>query len=142
MYNEDTITAIATPFGTGGIGIIRISGPEALVLAARVFRPYTSLDWSKARGFRAHYGHIVADGQTMDEGILLVMRAPRSYTGEDVVELQLHGGMLVLQRSLQLCLQAGARLAERGEFTERAFLNGRIDLTQAEAVDDLSLIHI
>ena len=137
MYNEDTIAAIATPFGTGGIGIIRISGSEALALAARVFRPYTPLDWSQVRGFRAHYGHIVADGQTMDEGIMLVMRAPRSYTCEDVVELLLHGGMLVLQLCLQLCLQAGARLAERGEFTERAFLNGRIDLTQAEAVDDI-----
>lgn len=136
MYKEDTIAALATPVGQGGIGIIRISGKEALSVAARVFRPHRG-EVDKLRGYQAAYGHIMEDGNIIDEAILLVMRAPKSYTGEDVAELQLHGGMLAVEAALTAVLRAGARAAERGEFTERAFLNGRLDLAQAEAVQDI-----
>ncbi len=133
MY-DDTITAIATPPGEGGIGIVRLSGREALSIVRRIFRPY------KPGPFRSHhvrYGHIVdpADGSVVDEALAVLMRAPNSFTREDVVELSCHGGPL--QRTLSLTLAAGARLAQPGEFTLRAFLNGRIDLTQAEATLDI-----
>lgn len=137
MYIRDTIAAIATAPGEGGIGIVRISGPEALAVAARLFQPAGNIDWQTVPGYTAHYGHIRDEQETVDECVLLVMRAPRSYTGEDTAELQIHGGTLVLRRVLQLCLQAGCRAAESGEFTERAFLNGRLDLAQAEAVQDI-----
>lgn len=135
MY-DDTITAIATPPGEGGIGIVRLSGREALSIVRRIFRPY------KPGPFRSHhvrYGHIVdpADGSVVDEALAVLMRAPNSFTREDVVELSCHGGPLPLQRTLSLTLAAGARLAQPGEFTLRAFLNGRIDLTQAEATLDI-----
>lgn len=136
MYREDTIAAIATPLGEGGIGIVRLSGAEAVAIAARVFRPRRG-DLLTAGGYTAHYGHLYDGDQVVDEGIALIMRAPRSYTSEDVAELQVHGGTTVLRRVLGLCLAQGARLAERGEFTERAFLNGRLDLAQAEAVQDI-----
>ncbi len=136
MYKEDTIVAIATPLGEGGIGIIRLSGIDAVAIAARLFRPKRG-DLATAGGYTAHYGHVVDGEDIVDEGIALIMRAPRSYTGEDVAELQMHGGMMVMRRVLGLCLAAGARTAERGEFTERAFLNGRLDLAQAEAVQDI-----
>ncbi len=136
MYREDTIAALATPVGQGGIGIVRISGREALQVAARVFQPRHGRV-TEMKGYRAAYGHIVENGQRVDEAILLVMRAPKSYTGEDVAELQLHGGMLAVEAALRAVLRAGARAAERGEFTERAFLNGRLDLAQAEAVQDI-----
>lgn len=136
MYIEDTIAAIATPLGEGGIGIVRISGKDALAVADRVFRPKSGV-LTEAAGYTAHYGHVV-DGETVvDEGIALVMRSPASYTGEDVVELQMHGGTMGMRRVLSCCLARGARMAERGEFTERAFLNGRLDLAQAEAVQDV-----
>jgi tRNA modification GTPase len=135
MY-DDTITAIATPPGEGGIGIVRLSGPDALPIARRLFRPY------KAGPFRSHrlrYGSIIdpSDDSVVDEALLALMRAPRSFTREDVVELSCHGGPLPLQRTLGLTLAAGARLAQPGEFTLRAFLNGRIDLSQAEATLDV-----
>lgn len=136
MYKEDTIAALATPVGQGGIGIIRISGREALQVAALVFTPLRG-QVEELAGYHAAYGHIVAQGRPIDEAILLVMRAPKSYTGEDVAELQLHGGMLAVEAALTAVLEAGARAAERGEFTERAFLNGRLDLAQAEAVQDI-----
>ncbi len=129
---NDTIAAIATAPGQGGVAIVRMSGPEAEAILLRLFRPA-----GKARTLTSHmltYGHIL-DGETViDECMAVLMRAPRSYTREDVAELQLHGGGFIAQRVLTLCLNAGARLADPGEFTRRAFLNGRIDLSQAEAV--------
>ncbi|HAG07539.1 MAG TPA: tRNA uridine-5-carboxymethylaminomethyl(34) synthesis GTPase MnmE [Peptococcaceae bacterium] len=135
----DTIAAIATPPGEGGIGIIRVSGPEALEVAGRVFRAARAGDWAEKPGYRMYYGHVVdaASGEVIDEVLLSVMRAPHSYTREDVVEINCHGGWMAVSRVLQAVLKAGARLAEPGEFTRRAFVNGRIDLTQAEAVLDI-----
>ena len=131
MTSQDTIAAIATAPGQGGVGIVRISGPEAEQVLSRVFRP------AKAAAPVSHmltYGHVMDGTEAVDECMAVLMRAPRSYTREDVAELQLHGGTYLCQRVLALCLQNGARLAEPGEFTRRAFLNGRIDLSQAEAV--------
>ncbi len=136
MYLEDTIAAIATPVGCGGIGIVRVSGPDASSIADIVFKKQGN---GGLESHRFYYGRIVgpADGSLIDEGMGVLMRAPRSYTREDVLELHCHGGYLVVQRVLEACLQAGARLSEAGEFTRRAFLNGRIDLCQAESIIDL-----
>lgn len=137
--DTDTIAAIATPQGRGGIGIVRISGNLALPIAAAIFRKKTGADFSQT-SHHLHYGHIIGnDGRKLDEVLLAVMKAPHTYTGEDVVEIQAHSGMIVLKRILELVLSKGARLAEPGEFTKRAYLSGRIDLTQAEAV--MELIH-
>lgn len=135
----DTIAALATAPGEGGIAIIRISGPEALTIAHRVFRPDRPPSSGALEGYRAYYGRVVDpdSGETLDEAIALVMRAPLSYTREDVAELHCHGGTAVLDRVLVTVLRNGARLAEPGEFTFRAFMNGRLDLAQAEAVIDL-----
>ena len=134
---EDTISQIATPQGTGGIGIIRVSGAEALRIARMVFRPVRG-PLGEIAPYTARYGNIVAaDGTTIDDGLLLYMRAPHSYTGEDVVELQCHGGAVVLREVLLRTWEAGARPAAPGEFTKRAFLHGRIDLTRAEGVMEL-----
>ncbi|HTE84256.1 MAG TPA: tRNA uridine-5-carboxymethylaminomethyl(34) synthesis GTPase MnmE, partial [Dehalococcoidia bacterium] len=129
---EDTITAIATPAGEGGIGIVRLSGNQAADIGARIFR-------GKLRDRRAVLGQVCdpVGGDVVDEALGLLMRAPRTYTREDTVELQAHGGPVALQRILGLTLREGARLAEPGEFTLRAFLNGRLDLAQAEAVLDV-----
>ena len=134
---EDTIAAISTPLGAGGIGVIRISGPQALTLAGKVFRRKGKTD--PLLSHRFYLGEIIRpEGQTvLDEVFLVFMRRPKTYTREDVVEIQCHSGPLVIEEILQAVLQSGARLAEPGEFTKRAFLNGRIDLTQAEAVIDL-----
>ena len=139
MHEEDTIAQIATARGAGGIGIIRISGSDAMSIAAKIFRPANaSLKLSELTPYRAIYGHIVTDaGESVDECLLLYMQAPHSYTAENVVELQCHGGAKLLASVLQLVVSAGARLAEAGEFTKRAFLNGRIDLTKAAAVMEL-----
>lgn len=131
---DDTIAAIATPIGVGGIGIVRLSGPAALPILKQLFRP--------PRPFTPRtltYGHIVepASGRVVDEVLAVWMPAPHTYTRQDIVEIDAHGGPAPLQRILDLCLQHGARLALPGEFTLRAFLNGRIDLAQAEAVADL-----
>ena len=136
MYKEDTIAAISTPSGEGGIGIVRVSGPEAPALAARLIR------FSGSGGLQSHrfsYGTLIdpATGETVDEVMAVLMRAPRSYTREDLLEIQCHGGSLLVQQVLGMVLRQGARLAEPGEFTRRAFLNGRLDLVQAEAVIDL-----
>ena len=130
-----TIAAIATPIGSGGIGVVRISGPAAVDVAARVFRP----DPSDMPSHTARHGSLVRHdtGEELDNAVLTVFRAPRSYTGEDVVEISCHGGIAVLRAALQVVMSAGARLAEPGEFTQRAFLNGKLDLAQAEAVNDL-----
>ena len=129
----DTIAAIATAQGPGGIGIVRVSGPGAIPIAQKLLRTKTPPDWEQLRGYNMLYGSL-AD---IDEAICLVFRSPRSYTGEDVVEFQCHGGLLVLRRALQAALDAGALPAGPGEFTCRAYLNGRMDLAKAEAVMQL-----
>src|SRR5438309_948434 len=136
---DDTIAAIATPLGEGGLAVIRLSGPEALAVADKSFVPAGkhSLKPSAAQTHTIHYGKIERAGRTVDEALLSVMRAPRTFTREDVVEITSHGGILAAKQVLDTVLANGARLAEPGEFTKRAFLNGRIDLTQAEAVADL-----
>ena len=136
MYANDTIAAIATPPGAGGIGIVRLSGPRAVAIAELLFSPGRTA--ASAESHRLRHGHIVdATGEPIDEALLVVMLAPHSYSGEDVVELQCHGSPVVLRLVLERCLEGGARLAEPGEFTKRAFLNGRIDLVQSEAVAEL-----
>ncbi len=139
MLLDDTIAAIATPIGESGLAVIRISGPDALAVADRCFVPAgrASLKPSAAPTHTIHFGHVVRNGQDIDETLAAVMRAPRTFTREDVVELTCHGGILPAKLVLDAVLAAGARLAEPGEFTRRAFLNGRIDLAQAEAVADL-----
>ncbi len=135
MYRRDTISAIATGPAAGGIAIVRVSGPEAGAIAAHVFRGFPI---DAAESHRLYPGRIVdAEGGVIDHGLAVVMRAPRSYTGEDVLELHCHGGVLVARAVLFATLAAGARAAERGEFTLRAFLNGKLDLAQAESVADL-----
>ena len=133
---NDTIAAIATAPGQGGVAIVRMSGPDAEGILAALFRPARSGD-SALTSHLLTYGHVVDDGAPVDECMAVLMRAPRSYTREDVAELQLHGGGYIAQKVLALCLRHGARLAEPGEFTRRAFLNGRVDLSQAEAVMSL-----
>lgn len=132
---NDTIAAISTPFGEGAIAILRLSGPEALGIADSLFRSKRKPSELPAR--YQQFGRIMEGAQVIDEVVLCVYRAPASYTGEDLVEIQCHGGILVTRKILQLLLLAGARSAEPGEFTQRAFLNGKMDLTQAEAVMDL-----
>ena len=134
MLYDDTIAAIATPAGEGGIGIVRVSGPDAPAILRRMFAPARPGAW---RPFRMRYGHVHnTDGARVDEALAVYMRAPHSFTAEDVVEISCHGGPLVVSRVLALALQYGARPAEPGEFTMRAFANGRIDLAQAEATLD------
>ncbi|MGE5255388.1 MAG: tRNA uridine-5-carboxymethylaminomethyl(34) synthesis GTPase MnmE [Hyphomicrobiales bacterium] len=139
-----TIAAIASPAGTGGISIIKISGPQAVAIASILFRSGSAeaTHGASGSGFQSHhlnYGHIIdpANGRTIDEVLLSVMKAPQTYTREDIVEINSHGSPAAVRAILELVLQSGARLAEPGEFTRRAFLNGRIDLTQVEAVCDL-----
>ncbi len=136
---DDTIAAIATPLGEGGLAVIRISGAHALTVADKTFVPLgnNSVKPSTAASHTIHYGKAVRAGQTVDEVLCAVMRAPRTYTREDVVEITCHGGILATKTVLDTVLESGARLALPGEFTQRAFLNGRLDLTQAEAVADL-----
>ncbi len=139
MYSlDDTIAAISTPIGQGGIGIVRMSGDEALPIATRIFAPQHPWQGEPASHY-LHYGHIVdpETGDVVDEVLLSYMEAPRTYTRQDIVEIDGHGGLVPLQEILSLCLDSGARMAREGEFTLRAFLNGRIDLTQAEAVADI-----
>ena len=134
MNHNDTIAAIATAPGEGGIGIIRISGPEAETILKNVFVRSGKRPEEAWESHRMAYGYLTDQGRTLDEGMAVIMRGPRSYTREDVAEIQLHGGSWVLQQALAICLDRGARLAEPGEFTKRAFLAGRIDLARAEAV--------
>ena len=132
---DDTIAAIATPLGEGGLAVVRVSGPKALGVADRSFRGAGVP--SEAESHTLHYGEIYRGEQKVDEVMLAVMRAPKTYTKEDVVEISCHGGLLPAKLVLDTLLENGARLAQPGEFTKRAFLNGRIDLAQAEAVVDL-----
>lgn len=134
----DTIAAIATAMSNSGIGIVRISGDEALEVADRIFRPKKgSRKVSDMETHTIHYGYVVDDEEVVDEVMLLIMKAPRSYTCEDTIEIDCHGGVLVMKKILETVLKYGARPAEPGEFTKRAFLNGRIDLSQAESVIDV-----
>ena len=137
MFEEDTIAAIATAPGMGGIGIVRISGPEAEKILKTLFRPAGVRTCEEWESHRLMYGRIADRDQILDECMAVIMRAPKSYTREDVAEIQSHGGTQVLQSILASVLKNGARLAEPGEFTRRAFLNGRIDLSRAEAVMSL-----
>lgn len=134
--DNDTIAAISTPVGEGGISIIRVSGDDAIAVAQKIYR---GKDLSKVHTNTINYGHIIDpdNGEEVDEVMVSVMRAPHTYTCEDVVEINCHGGLLATNRILQLVLSYGARMAEPGEFTKRAFLNGRLDLSQSEAVMDL-----
>ncbi len=137
MYH-DTIAAVGTAMSHSGIGIVRISGEDAVTVADRIFRfKKKKLSLSQVETHTIHYGYIMEEGKMIDEVLVSVMKGPHSYTAEDVVEINCHGGVLVMKRILELVLKNGARPAEAGEFTKRAFLNGRIDLSQAEAVIDL-----
>lgn len=138
MFQKDTIAAIATGSVNAGIGIIRISGTEAIAVADRIFRAKKQgKTVEQLPGYSALFGNVCDGDCVLDEAVCLVMRAPNSYTTEDVVELQCHGGRIMLQRILNLVLRSGARPAEPGEFTKRAFLGGRIDAAQAESVMDM-----
>jgi tRNA modification GTPase len=134
---HDTIAAVATGLSASGISIIRVSGDAAFGIGDAVFRAASGKKVSEMESFKAAYGFIEADGKTIDEVLLLKMKAPHTYTREDVIEIDCHGGIVVTKAVLEAVIAAGARPAEPGEFTKRAFLNGRIDLTQAEAVSDI-----
>ena len=137
MYKEDTIAAISTPHGTGGVGIIRISGGDAFRIAGNIF--FGKKQFNSIKSHTINYGKIIdtKNDLVLDEVLISKMEKPNTFTREDVVEINCHGGIVVLKKVLELCLEEGARIAEPGEFTKRAFLNGRIDLSQAEAVIDL-----
>jgi len=138
LYNPDTIAAIATPPGEGGVGIVRLSGSEVWRIADEIFEALDHVPVSDRGHGTFAYGKVTeAEGTEIDTGLALVMRAPKSYTCEDIVEIQGHGGAVGMRRILRRALEAGARMAEPGEFTKRAFLNGRIDLVQAEGIFDL-----
>ncbi len=137
MPISSTIAAIATPQAAGGIGIVRVSGEDALNVADNVFKASKGLLLSHSEGYRAYHGKVWDKGTAVDEAVCLVFRAPHSFTGEDTVEISCHGGLCILQRVLRAVLNAGAVPAQPGEFTKRAFLNGKIELAQAEAVMSL-----
>ena len=136
---DDTIVAIATALGEGSIGVIRISGPDALLIGKKVFLPKVNEDWYKRDNYKLVYGHVVEPNtkEIIDEVLLSVMRGPKSFTAEDIIEISCHGGIVPLRRVLEVVLKSGARLAEPGEFSKRAFINGRLDLAQAESIIDI-----
>ncbi len=131
---SDVIAAVSTPLAAGGIGVIRISGEGAIELAAKVVKTTSGKSLTSMKGYTAAHGKVYMENQAIDECVALVFRAPRSYTGEDTVEISCHGGVYVTKQVLRAVLEAGARTAEAGEFTKRAFLNGKMDLSEAEAV--------
>ena len=135
INEKDTIAAIATPQGNGAIGIIRISGNAAFKIVKKIF--HSKIDFDEIIPNSMVFGKIIEDSQVIDHVMMCKYVAPRSYTGENAVELNCHGGAFIIQKLLETVLNAGARLAQPGEFTQRAFLNGKIDLLQAEAVADL-----
>ncbi|MBQ9919636.1 MAG: tRNA uridine-5-carboxymethylaminomethyl(34) synthesis GTPase MnmE, partial [Clostridia bacterium] len=135
--NNSTIAAISTAQGLGGIGVIRISGDEAITIADKIFVKINGEKLREAKGYTAHFGHVFYNGEKIDECIATVFKAPHSYTGENVVELSCHGGTFVTKTVLRAVLDNGAISAQAGEFTKRAFLNGKLDLTEAEAVMDI-----
>ncbi len=132
-----TIAAIATGGNVGGIGVIRISGDNALCIAEKVFKSADGTPLSQIKGYTAKYGSVFSNGEAFDNAVALVFRSPKSYTGEDVVELSVHGGIFIVEKTLEAVFDAGASPAQAGEFTKRAFLNGKIDLAQAESVASL-----
>lgn len=134
---SNTIAAISTAQGEGGIGVIRISGESAIEIADKIFKNINNKKLTDMKGYTAAFGKVIFGGEEIDEAVALVFRAPHSYTGENVVELSCHGGVYVTARVLRAALDSGARPAEPGEFTKRAFLNGKMDLTEAEAVADI-----
>lgn len=134
MTEKTTIAAISTPMGTGGVGIIRISGEKALEIADKIFKAFSGKPLSGSEGYRAHYGRIFDGENAVDEAICLVFLAPHSYTGENVVEINCHGGIFLTKKILRLVFENGASPAAPGEFTKRAFLNGKMDLSKAEGV--------
>ena len=131
QFTEDTISAIATPVGNGGVSIIRISGPDSFSIIDKMFSS------KNLTAGKIYHGFIIENTDKLDDVIVLPFRAPNSYTGEDVIEIQCHGGVHITNKILDLTIKNGARHAERGEYTKRAFLNGKMDLSQAEAVLDL-----
>ena len=133
----DTITAISTPLGEGGVSTVRISGENAFEIAKEVFKSKNNKDLSKMQGYTAAFGKVYDGEELLDDAVALVFRAPKSYTGEDTVEISVHGGTHLIRRVLRSVINAGARLAEGGEFTKRAFLNGKMSLTEAESVMNL-----
>ena len=135
MKKTDTIAAIATALGESGIGIIRISGEDAIGIADKIFCGRKSL--REVDSHTINYGHVYFGDEIIDEVLVMLMKAPRTFTGEDTVEINCHGGILILEKVLQAVLKSGARLALPGEFTKMAFLNGKMDLSQAEAVIDI-----
>lgn len=137
MSHNDTIVALATPSGSGAIAVIRLSGPEAISIASGVFRSVSGKELSKQRTHTVHLGHIVDNDKVVDEALVTIFKNPNSYTGEDVIEVSCHGSVYIQQEIIQLFLRRGCRMANAGEFTLRAFLNGKLDLSQAEAVADL-----
>ena len=134
---EKTIAAISTANGIGGLGVIRISGENAIETAEKIFVSVSGKKLSELKGYTAAYGKIYDGDELIDEAVVLVFRAPHSYTGEDVAEISCHGGLYVTKRVLRAVLKNGAVPAEAGEFTKRAFLNGKLGLTEAEAVMDI-----
>ena len=137
MISQETIVALASPSGAGAIAVIRLSGKEALTIAEQVFQSVSGKSLSKQKTHTIHLGHIVEDGKVFDQVLLSIFKNPHSYTGEDVVEISCHGSTYIQQQIIQLLLRKGCRMAQAGEFTLRAFLNGKLDLSQAEAVADL-----
>lgn len=137
MIPQDTIVALATPSGAGAIAIIRISGPDAITIASRVFISVTGKDITRQKSHTLHLGHIADEGKVYDQVLLSLFRGTNSYTGENTVEISCHGSVYIQQQIIQLLLRKGCRMANAGEFTLRAFLNGKLDLSQAEAVADL-----
>lgn len=134
----DTIAAISTPHGVGGLAVIRISGEDAISIAEKIFQPQNeNKTVSKMQGYTACYGKVVNNNEVIDDGVLLVFRAPNSYTGEDVAEISVHGGTYIAKLALRAAFNYGARPADAGEFSKRAFVNGKLSLTQAESVIDL-----
>lgn len=134
---SDTIAALSTPLAPGGIGVIRISGDDAIAVADKVIKTTSGKPLTSLKGYTAAHGKAYDGEELLDECVALVFRAPKSYTGEDTVEISCHGGVLVTSKVLRAALNAGARAAEGGEFTKRAFLNGKMDLSEAEAVMSL-----
>lgn len=132
-----TIVAISTAPGIGGIGIIRMSGENTYAILQKIFKPKQEIDFNHIEGYRIKYGYIMEQDKIIDEVLVSFFKAPNSYTTEDLCEINSHGGMYVVQKILEMCLENGAQLADPGEFTKRAFLNGRMDLSQAEAVIDI-----
>ena len=137
MINQETIVALATPSGAGAIAVIRLSGNDAITIATKVFQSISGKELSKQKTHTIHLGHIIDEAKIYDQVLVSIFKNPNSYTGEDVVEISCHGSTFIQQQIIQLLLRKGAKMAQPGEFTLRAFLNGKLDLSQAEAVADL-----